>query len=421
MWRWLRKRTMTDTRASNGDSFSVSSSTSPDAETTSGLGAIVDDMKGKGYQGPFANMCDGILSVTLHGPNVSMDPPWIDTDKNPFQMRVVDCEQFCSDSFLFVIGDDAQSIRDCFDKGKVDTGRLRESLYDPHVESCLLGYPKSAGEIPDGPQAAAKSMEDLWNIFLIEGYLYFTRSWTGLLRHRAKVDLRDRAMFVTEVATNLLRAENSLFADAYSNDNTFGVRQVDFLIKTLLYNLPCPAPLPNNAPAKTGGIALFALTEYGRIGCYPTFDDTTEYRLCLNGVRGRFKANPDTPTLVNAISALTVSGNLASRQRLFDELRNRTLLFAFRFADEELQKGAVDENTPVQFSQHEWEGQPCFFAYTDTTYCVEQSHGCMSVNGNGLAAFVGQYNKNTCIVINPGGPATCKLKPSELSALANES
>ena len=58
------------------------------------------------------------------------------------------------------MGDDAQSIGDGFDLDKIDKNRLRESLRDPHTESCLLVYPRDAGEIPDGPQAGPKSMED---------------------------------------------------------------------------------------------------------------------------------------------------------------------------------------------------------------------------------------------------------------------
>jgi hypothetical protein len=418
MWGWLRKRRKGNTES--GDSIPQKAAPLADAEIASSLGTIVDEMKRKGYQGPFANVCDGIMSCTFHGEKVSMNPPWIDSNENPFQMRIVDCEQFCSDSFLNAMGDDAQSIGDGFDLDKIDKNRLRESLRDPHTESCLLGYPRDAGEIPDGPQAGPKSMEDLWSIFLFDGYFYFTRTWTQQLRHRATVEFRDGAMFVTEVATNPPSADDAVYADPFANDSHFAVRQVDFLIKTLLYNLPSPAPLPNNAPEEAGAIALYAFTEYGRIGCYPTFDNTTEYRLCLNGVRGRFQTNPDNQPLVNAIVAATKDSNRDRRQRLHDEIRNRTLLFAFGIPEEELQKGAISEDTPVHFMQQDWQGQPCFFAYTDTTYRVEPSHGCLSVDGRGLAEFVRQYNENAAIVINPAGPATCKLEPAELLALANE-
>lgn len=419
MWSWLRKKKKPDNRRQSVGPFSDDPPPADHAENAS-VGAVVEEMKAKGYQGPFANVCDEIMSITFHGPEVSMDPPWVDKDDNSFQMRVVDCKQFCSDSFLFAMGDEPQSFVDLFDNGQANIDRLPKSLRDPHVESCLLGYPKGAGELLDGLQAMATSMEDLWNIVLIEGYFYFVRSWTGQLRHRAKVDFRDHAMFVTEVATNSPSAGSMPFADALANDNTFGVRQVDFLIKTLLFNAPSPAPLPNNAPTEAGGIALYALTEYGKIGWYPTFDDTTEYRLCLNGVRGRFMANPDNLPLLNAITALTEMDEPKHRQSLRDELRSRSLQIAFTVPDEDLEKGAINQDTAIRFTLQEWEGHPCIFAYTDSAYRVDSSHGCISVAGKGLADFVRKTSENASVVINPGGPATWRLDATELSDLADE-
>lgn len=417
MWRWLRKPRKPGTPPKSDDAFSENAPPRSDSGTYTGFRDIVGDMKRKGYQGPFVNICDGIPIFTLHGPNVSMDPAWVGLGDNTFQMSIVNCELFCTDSFLFAIGGDAQSIQGSFGVPEVDKNRLLNSVCDPHVVSCLLAYPRNAGEAADGPQAVAKSMEDLWHIFMFDGYFYFIRSWTGKLRHYAKVEFRDHAMFLTEVSTNCSADGNTANADIFSNDVTFGVRQVDFLIKTLLYNLPCRAPLPNSASTKAGTIALYVLTEYGRIGSFPTFDDTTEYRQCLNGTLGKFIANPGNSCLVNAISTVADNDNPDSRQRLHDELRNRTLLFAFQVSDEELQKGVITEDTPVHFTQRDWHGQLCFFAYTDITYRVEPSHGCHGIVGSELAAFVRHYGENACIVINPNGPATCKLELCELSSL----
>lgn len=148
----------------------------------------------------------------------------------------------------------------------------------------------------------------------------------------------DHALFVTEVATSSPSAGNVLNVDALSDDNTFGVRQVDLLIKTLLFNLACPVPLPNNAPKEAGGIALYSLTEYGRVGGYPSFGDTTEYRLCRNAVRSRFKVNLDNLPLVNAISAMAEKGNHKCHQRLRDELRDRSFLNRFYSSRRRLSK-----------------------------------------------------------------------------------
>ena len=148
MWNWLRK-----------------------PKKSNSLGALVDDMKQRGYRGPFANSCDGRLYIMFHGPKVSFDPKWLESSDNSFQMRVIDNTEFCSETFLYDCGNNANAI---LDNVAIDRDRLRESLCDPHVEFCLLGYPISPGEIPEGPHAVAKEGEDLWNIFLFDGYFYFT-------------------------------------------------------------------------------------------------------------------------------------------------------------------------------------------------------------------------------------------------------
>ena len=394
-----------------------------DFDNSGSIGDIVDEMKQKGYQGPFMNLCNGVACITFHGPDVSMHPAWIGSDDNVFQMRIVDCERFSADSFLYAMGAEAtQSVSVNFDPANIGAVQFRVSLDNPHVEPCLLGFPKQVGEIPEGLQFAARCMEDHWHIFLLEGYLYFVRSWTGQVRHRAKLDIRDHAFFVTEVATNSTPLGDCVLrADPLDEDHRFGVRQVDFLIKSLLCALPSPAPLPSNAPTEAGGIALYALTEYGRIGQYPTFDETTEFRRCLNGMPGRFPANPDNTILLNAIQAATVNADRDAHRCLLDELRDRRLMFAFGVPDEELEQGAISNDTPVQFAIQQWEGHPCLFAYTDTTYRVEASHGCIAVVGKGLSSFASQLNNDVCIVINPAGPATCVINRAELRALASES
>ena len=60
------------------------------------------------------------------------------------------------------------------------------------------------------------------------------------------------------------------------------------------------------------------------------------------------------------------------------------------------------------------------FAYTDATYRVEPSLGCISVEGKRLAEFIRTHNENVCVVINPAGPATWRLDATELSELAHE-
>jgi len=250
-------------------------------------------------------------------------------------------------------------------------------------------------------------MEDLWNVFLFDEYLYFTRSWTGELRHRARADFRDHACFITQVESS---------GDVEAPDEGFAVRQVDFLVKALLYNLMVPAPVPRRVCENTSTAASYALTEYGRHGSFPTFRDTTEYRACLNGVIGRFKPPPDHAALLLLVQALSAEIDSQKRAVLLGELRDRTLFFIFTMPGHT--GGPLTKDSAVQFVTHDYEGEPCLFAYTDPVYRIEASDGCLGVEARGALGFMKDFPQPASLVINPGGPYTCRLTLKELGELA---
>jgi hypothetical protein len=417
MWEWLfgRKRPTPPSGQDTPDEVASDPSSGFGASTT--IGAVVEDLKAKGYQGPFANMCDGIMVVTFHGPGVSLEPAWVEAANNLFQMRVLNCEAFCQNSPMFAMGEGAESIDVRFKQARSDAGNScqRQPIPDAFNMPCLLSYPRGGEPIPDGAHFVAEAMDDLWNIFLFDGYFYFTRSWTGQVRHRAKLLFRPGAIFVTDVESSRTCPPKDLYPNL--QDDGFVVRQVDFLIKALLYRQQVLAPLPRGLSEKPGAIALYCLTEYGRWGWFPTFDDTTEYRICLNGVKGRFPPKAEN-ALLPAIRAVEESDNSANRAKLLEAIRGRNLYFAFSVPEEWLRKGAITADTPIEFLLHDWHGTPCAFAYTDPAFRIEPSQGCMSIGAAGIWAFVGEKNERACLVINPGGPATWVLKPEEMKALA---
>lgn len=420
MWKWIRGSKKAKAHPQKVDDSAINALLQPDPTTSNTAGVVFGELKDRGYQGPFASVCDGIMCTMFHGPEVDLEPSWIESDENPFQMRILDNVRFCSDSYLYLVAAETTSAQDLSsgNAANLKADQLHRSLDNAHVESCVLGYPRPPGDHRDGPLVISKSTEELWNIFLFEGYFYFVRSLTGNVRHRAKVEFLEHALFVTEVATNPLLEPNSLYADPLLSDPDFGVRQADFLIKALLYGMECPAPLPTNGSVEPGAVAIYALMEYGRVGWHPTFEATTEYRQCLNGTQGRFGTNPDNHSLLRAIEAIHKSDSPENRRILLDKIRNGGLLIAFIVPEVELHKGNISKDTPIQFCLQEWNGQPCFFAYTDQTYRAEPSHGCIGVDGKRLAEFVKNHNENACVVINPAGPVSCKLEVSELNALA---
>src|SRR5690349_1566162 len=109
-------------------------------------------------------------------------------------MPVLDCEAFCQQSQMFAIGENAALV-----KARFKQACQPEPISDAVKFPCLLSYPRSGKQVPDGLVLAAQSMEDLWNIFRFDEYFYFTRGWTGQLRYRAKLLFRNGGMFITEV------------------------------------------------------------------------------------------------------------------------------------------------------------------------------------------------------------------------------
>jgi hypothetical protein len=379
------------------------------------LGPLAQEMKARGYRGPYANVRDGILALLFHGPNVFLEPPWSEPTSNSFQMRVLDCKSYCMNSCLFALDEGSASIEAAFSQAREGLCKLA-AIPDALEIPCLLSYPRSGDRPPDGALYLAECMEDPWNMFLFADHFYFTRSWTGELCYRARVQFREGALFVLEVEASPTRSQAHPWSDL--EDERLPVRQVDFLIKTILYNLVSPAPLPGGLRDEPGAIALYSFTEYGRRGWFPSFDETTEYCLCLNGVLGRFPDRWEKNVLVPVIRAVEECDSAGNRQRLLEELEGCGLYFAFSVPEEELKLGPITPATPIEFHLCEWHGGPCIFAYTDPAFRVEPSQGCIEIEAARWWGLVKEKNERACLVINPGGPATCKLEPAELQMLA---
>jgi hypothetical protein len=310
MWRWLvehvlRKKGITSAAAPSLDAICRTVQTdvlpagslqmelpaadvsfepqSPQGETLAAISAL---MQNTDWRGPFGLVCDGILGIVYHRQEVPESPRWIEAAESPFRMRVLDCEAFCTQSEVFAIGDPTP-----------DVGARLEAVYRTagacyHGQSptgatripCALRYRTGRGQLQNGPLFGARDRADMWNIYFADGHFYFGRSWSGILRYRAEASFENGTMLITSVeAAKPEASERHCLArgpdDILWMDEDFVVRQVDFLIKALLYGVLCPAPLPLPGldPVGTGSLAYYALAEYGRVGRYPTYEDSTAY------------------------------------------------------------------------------------------------------------------------------------------------
>jgi hypothetical protein len=148
---------------------------------------------------------------------------WLGADNpgNPFGVKIVNC--FSTAMGLLSVTEN-NSIASTYGRLRSDKGlRHFGSLpKDPISVDCDLKY-SSTIPATDGPLRGSAVMEDKWDIFLHEGQLYFSRSWTGELVHAASVAFTYGSMVVARV---------SAIHDRAWGDPTMAIRQV------------LPAPLP---------------------------------------------------------------------------------------------------------------------------------------------------------------------------------
>ena len=159
---------------------------------------------------------------------------WVPAASNPFGVEILDCRPFIRSA---VAGID--------DKHADSFARLRSSKGEEHRNAppeqaaicpCELRYGHS-GAVEDGPLFKAESMEDKWDVYLYDNYLYFARSSTGTLEYRARIHFDGREAHVIAVEAR---------RELVHGDPGYAVAAVDFLIRSHLYGQPIPHPLPRS-------------------------------------------------------------------------------------------------------------------------------------------------------------------------------
>jgi hypothetical protein len=219
------------------------------------------------------------------------------------------------------------------------------------------------------------------------------------------------AMFITAIET---------FAAIVPEDDTFALRQVEYLVKAALYKMQTPAPIPARISPDPHASAQFTLTEYGHLAGFASLGETTQHRLGLNGLLTTAPPNRHNGPIVSALESLQNEESPSTRAQLLETLRERDVSFAFtRIGPENAAGGNTDDNS-CSIRQTAWNDDACFFVYTDPSYCVEPSTLHVSFAGKRLAAFVRRLNKDAVLVLNPGGPVTAVLRMGELEAIASE-
>lgn len=192
---------------------------------------------------------------------------WIEADVNPAGLRCLDCRAVAARPvspdahaeqaarFAVLRGDDDRSIATLRPEGAV-------------AIPAALRMPVGTTETRDGPLFVSKALEDKWDVFLYGGWMLFRRSWSGQLIYRTSLHTEADAAHIDVVEAP---------GEAATSDPDFCVREVDFLVKSLLYNLAVPHPLPQEMQADDRALAEFSYQRHGRRGLWATYGDTLAF------------------------------------------------------------------------------------------------------------------------------------------------
>lgn len=192
------------------------------------------------------------------------DLQWVTREESRFNVRYLDVRTFTT-VMISTTADKKLELKFAelrHSHGEHVNGRMPDQAI--HVD-CQLFYPNQ-GETRDGALYMAREMEDKWDIFLFDKYLYFARSWSGILVYRAAIEFQPTQAIISSI-------------DAISQTTTGGtwlaICAVDFLVKSHLYRREAPHTLPPSVPDDELGIAAYSFQEYGRWASYATFEDVT--------------------------------------------------------------------------------------------------------------------------------------------------
>jgi hypothetical protein len=210
---------------------------------------------------PYGSWSDANL---VKGENPAGALRWLEPQQNAWGLHVLDCRPLTL-THTSITSD--PRIAERFAKLRESDGRQHKGRSPANASrvNCDLHYPFN-GESYDGPLFLADVMEDKWDIYLYDGYLYFARSWSGDLRLRAKIDFADPDARIPWV-------EAELHGD-YA-DPIYVISAVDFLMKSHLYRWELPHPVPEGYSDDPKKIAAFSMNAFGRWASYAKFGDTT--------------------------------------------------------------------------------------------------------------------------------------------------
>jgi hypothetical protein len=190
-------------------------------------------------------------------------PRWLAPHQTAFGIEVLDCRPL-TQALVAVTADPDVAARFVTLRQSDGRGYVGTQPANGRVTACQLRYPFGGSERLAGPMFKAQEMEDKWDLYVYDDTLYCARSWTGDLIYSARIHVADGDLTIDEI---------HVAGDA-DEDPSYSIRALDYLIKSHLFKLGVPHPLPDARIRDPEQLAVGSFSRYGRKAWFGTFEET---------------------------------------------------------------------------------------------------------------------------------------------------
>jgi hypothetical protein len=201
--------------------------------------------------------------VTMSQENMFSDVKWIAVADSPFTVRVLDCRAAFGNLTAWTTD---KAISESYLELRSSDGR-QHIAHQPASAKTILSNLKyhHAGHAPEGKLFRSSKMDEKWDIYHYDDTLLLVRSWRDQLVYRATVQFSDDEVHVLSIQYDSVFVESDEMA----------TRGVDFLIRSHLFDLVTPAPIPSRLREGAKEIAAYLWKQYGTMVYYGAHGDTT--------------------------------------------------------------------------------------------------------------------------------------------------
>jgi hypothetical protein len=169
---------------------------------------------------------------------------------NPFSIPVLSCEHTARELIYFTTEPFALGWH------RGDGGRHYAGRSPARSIQASSIRRRGSAPPPEGPLFLAEVLEEKWDIFFYEPYLYIVHSWTGELGYRVRLEFGE-GHFEAEVEADAWLADD---------DPELAVHQLNFIVASHSFDCLAIHPIPRSIWNDPCEIAKYSFAMYGRRG-----------------------------------------------------------------------------------------------------------------------------------------------------------